>query len=1449
MRLIIDFHSPHGASAHDTATLRALALGLLREQGHHGDHAVHVAVSGLQPVDIDVLRQAFDGVLPAGRFHVYAQPPASDAWRRHSGATLRAGFLAALAPDAILDLWRADDADVDGGAPLVPAATLRARLVGSAPALLAAPRPQQAPLRDAALLLAANEAEARQLDAVFAPVPVIDGNAADAAGAVWRALEQALAATAAQPGQAAAKTADKGASAAKPTLALVSPLPPEHSGIADYSAELLLELERHYTVELVVTPGAAPEAALQRFPVRDVAYFEEHGAGYDRVLYHFGNSNVHKHMFALLRRHPGTVVLHDFFLSGVLDNMERDGDVADAFLLALYASHGYTGLRHHREHGRNPTIWAYPCNKAVLDQAAGVIVHGDFSRRLAEQWYGPGSADGWRTIPLLRGQVGAGVDHAAAQSARTAARERLGVAPDDYLVSSFGMLGATKLNHRLLEAFLASPLAADPRCRLVFAGANDAGPYGVELLQKIAASPAASRIRITGFVSAAGYQDWLAASDCAVQLRTQTRGETSASVLDCLMHGLPTIVNAHGGAADLPDDVLCMLPDLFADDALRDALAALHADAAARAALGRQGRAYVARQHAPAAVGALYHEAIEAFARASGPALRRRLVGALSAPGTPRPADDTALIETAALLAANRNQLPAAPRQLLVDISALIQADHKTGIQRVVRSILLALIKAPPAGYRIEPVYSDGGNRCYRYARQFSLNMIAAPALPLEDAPIEARAGDLFLGLDLATNMTTQNQPQLLALRRGGVAVWFVVYDLLPLLRPDCFPFGAEKYYGDFIDTIALASDGIVTISRAVSDELAGWLAQRPNRRLTPLKLSHFHLGADIDASAPTSGMPPNAERTLQALTEAPSLLMVGTLEPRKGQAQALAACEQLWARGVAVNLVIVGKNGWLVDALAERLQSHPQREQRLFWFNGLSDEMLVKLYENCAALLAASEGEGFGLPLIEAAQKGLPIIARGIPVFREVAGEHAYYFDGSAPEDLAAAIEAWLALHAAGTAPASSGMPWLTWEQSARQLMDVTVHGLSHASVAADQVAPQLLVDVSAVVREDLKTGIQRVVRAQLLELLRGEGRHYQVLPVYLSDVGGYWHYRYARRYHHELLGTNGDGVLDEEVHVAAGDVFYSPDFFPKAVIEACRLGLYRRWREAGVRVHFLIHDLLPVLRPDFFPPGTERDFADWLRAIAAEADGLVCISAAVADETRAWLAADAPARPLPQFAVLHHGADINASLPSSGMPAGAGAVLADIAAAPTFLMVGTIEPRKGYLQALDAFEQLWAEGVDARLVIVGGEGWKGLPDGARRTIPKTIARLRGHPELGRRLHWLHGISDEYLDRLYQDSACLLFASEGEGFGLPLIEAARHGLPLLARGLPVFREVAGGHASYFDGATGAELAAAVRDWLRLNAAGQAPASTGMGWRTWADNAAGLTAILFPPRA
>jgi hypothetical protein len=147
------------------------------------------------------------------------------------------------------------------------------------------------------------------------------------------------------------------APAARFRLAYISPLPPEKSGIADYSAELAPELAKFYDVELIVAQEQLADARLDGLPRRSVDWFRAHAGQFDRLLYHFGNSHAHQHMFELLRAHPGIVVLHDFFFSGVLDNLEREGYLAQGFLHALYESHGYTGLFDHRKQGRNPARW------------------------------------------------------------------------------------------------------------------------------------------------------------------------------------------------------------------------------------------------------------------------------------------------------------------------------------------------------------------------------------------------------------------------------------------------------------------------------------------------------------------------------------------------------------------------------------------------------------------------------------------------------------------------------------------------------------------------------------------------------------------------------------------------------------------------------------------------------------------------------------------------------------------------------------------------------------------------------------------------------------------------------------------------------------------------------------------------------------------------------------
>lgn len=407
----------------------------------------------------------------------------------------------------------------------------------------------------------------------------------------------------AQPQPAALARAEE----RRPPLAVVAPVPPAQSGIAEYTVALLQALQPHYAITLIAEQDDVRlPPSLAHTPVRDARWLRAHKEEIPRVLYQMGNSIVHQHMFPLLRAVPGVVVMHDFFLSGVLNWLEVMGMRPGAFTQELFGSHGPEALAFERAQGRDAAVMHYPCNRAVLDRATGVVVQSRWSLQAAQQWYGPDYGRDWRFIPLLH--------ELPPEPDRAAARAALGLDRDCFLVCSFGHLGPTKLNNRLLQAWQASTLAEDPACRLMFVGENHRPPYGDRMQRLLEQLPPGS-VRITGFADRGLYEKYLAAADAAVQLRRSSRGETSGAILDCLAWGVPLIANSHGTTLEYPEQIMRRVPDEFSDSELLAALEDLRGDAAMRAHLRTAGRVWVSQRHDPAAVARQYVQAIEAFTR------------------------------------------------------------------------------------------------------------------------------------------------------------------------------------------------------------------------------------------------------------------------------------------------------------------------------------------------------------------------------------------------------------------------------------------------------------------------------------------------------------------------------------------------------------------------------------------------------------------------------------------------------------------------------------------------------------------------------------------------------------------------------------------------------------------------------------------------------------------
>jgi len=387
--------------------------------------------------------------------------------------------------------------------------------------------------------------------------------------------------------------------------------------------------------------------------------------------------------------------------------------------------------------------------------------------------------------------------------------------------------------------------------------------------------------------------------------------------------------------------------------------------------------------------------------------------------------------------------------RLLFDVTELTQFDKGTGIQRVTRALLQALGQASPAGWQVVAVRGDG-----RVGSYFPVNSSGQPCCEVHphssnEAAIEPAAGDIFLSVDLAYNMNQSLREELIRFRSCGVGVYFVIHDLIPLMHPEWFTGESAWFEGNdylklfnyWFECASEESDGLICISAAVRNEVEAWLTMHPPNRSVLPKLGYFHLGSDIAGSRPSSGMPRDAADVLSHMKSSPTFLMVGTLEPRKGHGIALDAIEGLWAENEDVTLAFVGKQGWGIESLIDRIRSHPRFGTRLFWLDGISDEYLCQVYMASSAMLALSLAEGFGLPLAEAAYYRLPLIVRNIPVFREICEEAATYFNDTSSEALQRLLHRWLADKEAGRCIYPDRMRVLSWRDSAAQLMSVLGH------------------------------------------------------------------------------------------------------------------------------------------------------------------------------------------------------------------------------------------------------------------------------------------------------------------------------------------------------------------------------------------------------------------------
>jgi glycosyltransferase involved in cell wall biosynthesis len=368
-------------------------------------------------------------------------------------------------------------------------------------------------------------------------------------------------------------------------LAYFSPMPPERSGISDYSALLLPALRARIDVEVV-------KRGRKRAP-----------RGTDVALYHVGNDpSAHAWIVEALRKRPGVVVLHDFVLHHLVAGMTLARGKRDAYLDLMEREHGVAGrlLAYGVMDKRIPALWEsraadFPLATYVLEHATALIVHSRYVRDQARAAGYEGPID---VVPHPAWPV------PAVEPERVAAGT---------VVACFGVVNASKRIPELLRA-TTDVRRGHPEVTLLLVGPTAPGFDLDRRLQRLGLTGAGLVREL--WVDERRLWALMAGSDVLVNLRHPTMGETSGSVIRGLSLGKPLVVSDVGWFAELPRDVALAIPP--GDDEVATLTAALEllvSRPEVRAATGASAAELARREHDVERVAELYVAALE---RAAG---------------------------------------------------------------------------------------------------------------------------------------------------------------------------------------------------------------------------------------------------------------------------------------------------------------------------------------------------------------------------------------------------------------------------------------------------------------------------------------------------------------------------------------------------------------------------------------------------------------------------------------------------------------------------------------------------------------------------------------------------------------------------------------------------------------------------------------------------------------
>ena len=392
-----------------------------------------------------------------------------------------------------------------------------------------------------------------------------------------------------------------------PQLSVVSPLPPSHSGIADYTAEQLPYLAKHFAIDVLVDDASQAEyrapanVTVSRF---DAEAFRASLFGRP-ILYHVGNNIWHEYVLKAALQKPGFVVLHDFVLHHLIVEMtlaKNDPKGYRDFLEYDYGDVGRT-LADQRENYAFTSLQEFllPLNGKVLDASKGAIVHSRWAQRQLNDLR-PGLPVAYVPHHFYAG------DLPRLSASREEARRKLGLPPDALIFLCIGHITPPKQVELVAKALGRIKDQLPPFMLLLVGEASD--PEGLQKVLKQAGI--ANRTRLTGRVQLDAFQEAIIASDLVCNLRYPTAGESSGTLTRALGIGRCCVIFDYASFSDYGSDICLKVPlDTFDPAPLANALLAAAKSPEMRTKMAEAAKAWVRRECAIGRCAQAYADFIE----------------------------------------------------------------------------------------------------------------------------------------------------------------------------------------------------------------------------------------------------------------------------------------------------------------------------------------------------------------------------------------------------------------------------------------------------------------------------------------------------------------------------------------------------------------------------------------------------------------------------------------------------------------------------------------------------------------------------------------------------------------------------------------------------------------------------------------------------------------------